>query len=695
MKISSKSLFAFKSFNTSIVFFSSVASALALATLGIVMAIAVQSYAKEQSLTTLKELTKSGAEQIREEMNIALNEAQSLQLTIQGLQQFGVTDRMAYRAMLQQFMRDNSHYLGAFAAWEPNALDNMDAEFAGQEGSNVHGRAMFYYYYDENGQLAYEAFDDYVESEAPYYTIPRDTGKISLIEPYSEITDGTMRSMTSAVAPIKDASGKFVGIAGVDITLQKMQENVAAQRPFGVGIAGLVSANGVWVAHPDSKKLMKPAEGMIGRLVKEAEKSGEALAAEKIDGEEYYIQAVPIVFDHDASKWTFIVEVPTAVVMAGATKIRDINIIVSIVSLMMVIVTLYIIGRTLAKTLVSMTKAMTNLANGDMEQEIPGRERIDEMGAMAQAVQIFKENMIKSQEMSEQRRRDRAVKEEQQQKVAAATKKFERAMGSIVEFVTEAANDMQQSANSMTRDADGTMYKSTAVENASMNATNNVQTVSAATEELTYSISEIGAQVTQSNTIARRAVEDAGKARDIMISLVTAAQKIGDVTQMISDIAEQTNLLALNATIEAARAGEAGKGFAVVASEVKNLANQAAQSTEEITRQIVNMQNVTDNSSQIIEAISTTIEEINAISGSIASSVEQQNAATQEISRNIIEAAGSTSEVSQNIGEVTQAARQTGEAAKQVLAASHELSEQALLLRREFDEFVREVSNAA
>jgi methyl-accepting chemotaxis protein len=695
MKTPFKPPFVFKSFNTRIVFFSSIASALSLATLGLVMAFVVQDYARKQSLATLEEMTSGAAAQVREEINIAINEAKTLQLTVEGLQKNGETDRMAYRSMLQQFMHGNPQYLGAFAVWEPNALDNLDATFAGAEGSNAQGRAMFYYYYDESGALAYEAFDEFNEADAPYYTIPRSTGKIALIEPYNETAEGTVRSMTSAVAPIKNASGAFAGVAGINIALSKMQENVAALRPFGTGIAGLVSANGIWVAHPDPKKLMQPVDDQIKTMVGEAKTSGEALHEEDIDGEEYFLQAIPVIFDEGASQWTFFVQVPVSVVMSGAIKIRVINIAVSIISLLMVVITLYVIGRTLAKTLIGMTKAMTNLATGDVNEEIPGRDRLDEIGSMAQAMQVFKDSMIKSEQLSEQHNREHEKKELQQEKVVSATKKFERAMSSIVEFVTEAANDMQKSAKSMTRDADGTMQQSLAVESASLNATSNVQTVSAAAEELSYSINEITNQVSQSSKIARRAVEDAGKARKTMISLTDAAHKIGEVTKMISEIAEQTNLLALNATIEAARAGEAGKGFAVVASEVKNLATQAALSTEEINHHIQNMQGVTEISSQIIESISSTIEEINAISDSIASSVEQQNAATMEISKNVIEAAESTTEVSQNIGEVTTAARQTGEAAKNVLAASQDLSEQAIILRREFDDFVREVSVAA
>jgi methyl-accepting chemotaxis protein len=218
-----------------------------------------------------------------------------------------------------------------------------------------------------------------------------------------------------------------------------------------------------------------------------------------------------------------------------------------------------------------------------------------------------------------------------------------------------------------------------------------VQTVAAASEELTSSISEIGRQVAEAALVAGRAVEDTGRTNANVQALADAASKIGEVVTLISDIAGQTNLLALNATIEAARAGEAGKGFAVVASEVKSLAGQTAKATQDIASQIKSIQGATGDAVKAIETITRTIGRINEITTTVATAVEGQGAATREISRNVQQASAGTADVSANIGGVTAAASETGSASTQVLGAARELTEQSEALRVQVDHFIAKV----
>jgi methyl-accepting chemotaxis protein len=355
----------------------------------------------------------------------------------------------------------------------------------------------------------------------------------------------------------------------------------------------------------------------------------------------------------------------------------------------------YVIARGITRPISAMTSAMGVLANGDTTVEIPARDQKDEIGVMAGAVQVFKDNMIETDRLrTEQEEQKKRAEAERRQAMLDLADRFEASVGGVVGAVTSAATELQATAQSLSATAEETSQQSNAVAAASEQMTQNVQTVASATEELSSSIREIGNQVTESSRIVSTAVTQADDTNGKVKALAEAAQKIGDVVTLINEIAAQTNLLALNATIEAARAGEAGKGFAVVASEVKNLATQTAKATEEIAGQVRAIQEATDTSAQAIESIAQTINRVNEISTAIASAVEEQGAATQEISRNVQEASTGTSEVTNNIAGVTQASQQTSAGSTQVLGAASELAKNGEKLKLEVETFLATVRAA-
>ncbi|MAY66272.1 MAG: chemotaxis protein [Rhodospirillaceae bacterium] len=353
-----------------------------------------------------------------------------------------------------------------------------------------------------------------------------------------------------------------------------------------------------------------------------------------------------------------------------------------------------LIGNGIARPVTALTAAMTALAGGDKTIDIPSQDNRDEVGDMARAVLVFKESMIQADELAAREREAQKRREERGRQIEALTGSFDSDVSQLLQSLTQSAVEMTSTASTMSKIADGTNERATAVASAAEQASVNVQTVATATDELSSSIQEISRQVAQSSNVATRAVTEANHTDEQIQGLARAAQRIGEVVNLITDIAEQTNLLALNATIEAARAGDAGKGFAVVASEVKNLANQTAKATDEISQQIADIQAETQDAVRAIKSITSTISEMSEIASTIASAVEEQGAATSEIARNVEQASTGTQEVTTNIIEVTHSAGETGTAATQVTSVATSLNTQADHLKAQVEKFLEGVRAA-
>jgi methyl-accepting chemotaxis protein len=348
-----------------------------------------------------------------------------------------------------------------------------------------------------------------------------------------------------------------------------------------------------------------------------------------------------------------------------------------------------------SRPITAIAQVMRQVAANDLAVQVPCAERGDEIGQMAKAVLVFKDNMAEAERL----RADQAGAE---QRMAAQRKadmqklanEFQAAVGNIVDTVSTASTQLEAAANTLTKTAETTQQLSTSVASASEQASANVNSVASASEELTGSVTEIGRQVSESSRIAGEAVQQARNTDARIADLSSAASRIGDVVKLITAIAEQTNLLALNATIEAARAGEAGRGFAVVAQEVKALAAQTAKATDEIGSQIVGMQTATQDSVAAIKEIGDTIDRMSTIAAAITETVEQQGIAVQEISRNVQQAAVGTGEVATSITSVSRGASETGAASTQVLSSARSLSRESSQLRTEVEKFLSTVRAA-
>jgi methyl-accepting chemotaxis protein len=500
--------------------------------------------------------------------------------------------------------------------------------------------------------------------------------------------------VTFVAQPVYDG-GQKLGVLAFEVPVDRL--NAVMQQDAGMGETGdafLVGANGKLRSQPRTLGDATLLEtGFDSPAVSRAFEGGKGVIEGRGLGGDAALSAfAPIdVFD---TRWALIAQKDLSEIDAPIADLIWTLVMASLLTGAAVSLAGVFVARGTSRQILAMTGAMQRLAGGDKKIRVPGTERQDEIGDMADALQVFRNNMLEAERLDRERREQQEKELARGRRLEELTREFDTTAHNVLQILETRTGDLESTAGSMREIAETTSSRAQSAASASQRASSNVQTVASASDELGQSIESISDQVAQTSSVAQEAVDQSQRATEQVRGLSDAADRIGDVISLIQDIAEQTNLLALNATIEAARAGEAGKGFAVVAQEVKNLASQTATATEEISSHVRKVQQETGEAVSAIETIGASIRRINEQASTVANAVEQQRAATREIAQSVQEAADYTSTANANIDAVSADAEKTDRAAGEVVQALEEVTQQTGRLRQSVDDFLGQVRAA-
>ncbi len=633
---------------------------------------------KEEAFEKTDNLAFQYGGMIKSRMERAMQTARTIAHNYEGIIASGITpDKAQLDKALQQIMDRNPDFSGLWVMIAPGKLfDTHYYPWLHRDGDQV-----------EFSSVNREEYQE--ETQQPYFTIPKQKQKESLLEPYMEPEINIM--MTSTVVPIM-INNQFAGVAGVDLTLDALTKLVSNIKPYGTGMANIISNSGIYIAHPNKDMLNKPLE-KNSSLLKQAANAitkGEQFNMthmSEVLGKEAYRIFVPIhVGDSDAS-WSFSVEVPMHKVLENGQKILWLCLITGVISLLIAGLIIFLIALSITKPINQTVKGLKDIAEGegDLTMRLAVSSK-DELGDLASWFNVFMEKM--------------------QGIIARVSQNTDEVDGesrSLANIATEFSSLAQASSERVQNIADSTGELNenlTTVAAAMEESTTNVSMVASASEQMSSTISQIADNVKEASQISGSAVTQAEGTAQRMGELEEAAQAISNVTDTITDISDKTNLLALNATIEAARAGEAGKGFAVVATEIKELAAQTAEATNDIKNQIDGIQATSKVSIGAIDGIVKVINQVNEIIATITSAVDEQSSATQEIVSNIAQANQGFIEINENInqgsaisGEISQRLAQSSSAAVQMSEKSTAVNDQAAHLQ-ELATSLKEIVNS-
>ena len=411
-------------------------------------------------------------------------------------------------------------------------------------------------------------------------------------------------------------------------------------------------------------------------------------------GKDYFTAYQPVFTPEGETIGILYVGVEKAAIIATRNTVLMITGLLALISLAIAGGVGFWVSRRALSPINVVTHTIDEVAAGQYAPNHQFLERKDEIGRIANAVRGL---CVKLQDAESLRRNEmdkQALEACRAKTLADEISKFEQTANQVLSTVTKAAQDVQQTAQSTRATTIESRDRLAKVSEAAQAASAGVQTMAASTEELNASIGELRGSAARVAELTSASADQTQQSQSKMEDISDSLTDMTEIIAGIDAVAEQTNLLALNATIEAARAGEAGKGFAVVASEVKALAEQTTKLTETINARIVNFKSLVQDAGQATQSVADAMMQIDQASAESASAVEQQTAAVSEISRSAQTAAERTGLVDEETSTVMQGAEASVANADQIAKLCAELESHAASMSTTINTFLNSVRSA-